>query len=270
MTFPALFISHGSPMIAITPSPARDFLSGLGTSLGKPAAIISVSAHFDTAQEGGAEQTGAVLVSTAARPETIHDFGGFPDALYRLRYRAPGDPALAQDVAAALTAAGLTVETRADRGLDHGTWVPLMLAYPRADIPVVQVSINSRQPAEWHAAIGAALAPFRARNVLVIGSGSLTHNLRAFFAEPHMPDDAPPPWVREFADWINARLIDGDSDAAIHALTTAPHGRENHPTPDHFLPLPVAIGAAGPALKARALHRSYDHGVLAMHAYAFD
>jgi 4,5-DOPA dioxygenase extradiol len=248
-------------MMAIEPSPARDFLAGLGAELARPEAILLVSAHFDS----------PVLTITAApKPPTIHDFGGFPDILYQQQYPAPGAPALARDIADLLTKSGEAVAIDAHRGLDHGAWVPLMLLYPDADIPVIQLSIDSSRSTDWHVRLGAALAPLRDRNILILGSGSMTHNLRAFFTERPTIDARPPEWVSDFADWTDARLIAGDLAAVTNLIDLAPFGHRNHPTPDHILPLHVAMGAGGLPLHARRLHRSTTYGVLAMDAYAFD
>lgn len=261
MTLPAIFLSHGSPSILIEPSPARDFLATLGDRFGRPRAILVISAHHDT--------SGSVVTATD-RPETIHDFGrGFPAALFDARYPAPGDPALAARVAALLGDAGVDVRCDPARGLDHGAWVPLMLGWPRADVPVVQLSISSAHPPEWHHAIGAALCPLRDDGVLIVGSGSLTHDLRAIFVEGRGHDAAVPDRVSAFADWIAERVAAGDRDAVLHAVERGPHGHRNHPTPDHILPLFAAIGAGGAALRGERLHHSYTYGVLAMDAYAF-
>lgn len=257
---PALFVSHGSPTILVEPSPARDFLAGLGERLARPAAIVVVSAHHDTAE---------AVVTAAAEPPTIHDFGGFAKALFELRYPAKGDPALAAEIATLIAAAGIPVTLDPARGLDHGAWVPLMLGWPAADVPVVQLSISSRHPPAWHHAIGRLLAPLRARGVLVLGSGSLTHNLRAVFAEGRGHDAPTPDWVQAFADWMHARLLAGDTAAVLEAVERGPHGRRNHPTPDHILPLFAALGAGGEGTRAERWHHSYTYGVLAMDAYAF-
>jgi len=242
---PSLFISHGSPMLALTETPAHAFLRGLGRTL-RPDAVVVVSAHWTTRR---------LAVSTSAHPETIHDFGGFPAALYDCRYPAPGDPELARRLARELNA----VPT--ERGLDHGAWVPLSLLFPEADVPVVSLSL----PTEWSNAelvtLGEKLAALRTENVLVIGSGSLTHNLMALQAQ----GTTMPAWVGEFADWVHARLV-ADDRAALLAWERAPHAQRNHPTPEHFQPLLVAMGAGG---QAERRHHSVEHGVLAMDVYAF-
>lgn len=259
---PALFVSHGSPMIVIDQSPARTFLEGLAGELSaRPDAIVVFSAHHDEP---------VASITAAAKPETIHDFGGFPAALYAMRYPAPGQPELAGRVAALLDKAGIANRLDAQRGLDHGAWTPLMLAWPQADIPIVQVSIDTSQPPEYHYALGQALAPLRDENILLVGSGSMTHNLRAFFRRG-FPATAPVEgWVTDFLGWLDDRLTAGDTTATLHMMEQAPHGHDNHPTMDHILPLFVALGAGGDAAKATKLHASVDHAVLAMDAWRFD
>ena len=252
-------------MMALEPSPARDFLAGLGAQLPRPRAILLVSAHHDAAYQGG-----RATVTASASPPTIHDFGGFPDELFAMRYPAPGDPVLAQRAVDLLAGHGLAVTADPERGLDHGAWVPLSLIYPDADIPVVQLSIHSNASPEWHHALGRALEPLRDENVLVIGSGSITHNLRALFSA-RLPIDAPAPaWVTDFTDWIADRMAAGSIDDVLHSVERAPHGHDNHPTPDHILPLFVAMGAGGAPFNAKRLHHSVTYGLLAMDVYAFD
>ena len=259
LEFPTIYLSHGSPMLALQDSPARRILQGLGASLGRPAAILAVSAHWET--RGGA------AVSLARQPQTIHDFGGFPRALFEIRYPAPGAPEAAERAAALIEASGLPVARSRDRGLDHGAWVPLSLMYPEADIPVAQLSVmQGAGPAE-HEQLGQALAALRAQGVLVIGSGALTHNLGEFRGQGI---DAPVPhWVSEFEAWMKARLEAGERAALLDYRRLAPSGARNHPSEEHLLPLYVAMGAAGPGAKTVQLHSSFEHGVLAMDAYAF-
>lgn len=256
---PTIFLSHGSPMLALQDSPARRFLQGLGKSLQRPEAIVVVSAHWET--------RGGPAVSLARQPETIHDFGGFPRALFEMQYPAPGAPAAAQRAAALLESAGIPAGVSADRGLDHGAWVPLSLMYPGADIPVTQLSVvRGASPAD-HERLGLALAALRHEGVLVVGSGSLTHNLYEFRGQGI---DAPvPDWVSEFEAWTKARLEASDRAALLDYRSIAPFAAQNHPTDEHLLPLFVAMGAAGPEARATQLHASYEHGVLAMDAYAF-
>ncbi|WKE64108.1 class III extradiol ring-cleavage dioxygenase [Gallaecimonas kandeliae] len=243
---PSLFISHGSPMLALTPGPAHDFLKELGERY-QPKAIVVVSAHWATRE---------LAVSSSQGPETIHDFYGFPPALYQCRYPAPGAPELAARLADELGA------TLVERGLDHGAWVPLSLMYPGADIPVLSLSLPVTWPNQALVALGEKLAALRAEEVMILASGNLTHNLRAL-----QPDGSPAPaWVLAFQRWIEAKLEAGDSEALL-AWQKAPGALENHPTAEHFLPLLVAQGAGG---KARLLHQSVSNGVLAMDCYAFD
>ena len=261
---PSLFVSHGSPMMALEPSPARDFLAGLGAQLPPPRAILVVSAHHDAAYQGD-----KATVTASPAPPTIHDFGGFPYELFAMRYPAPGDPALAARVVDLLAKRGLAITAAPVRGLDHGAWVPLSLIYPAADIPVVQLSIASNASPEWHHMLGQALAPLRDDGVLIIGSGSITHNLRALFSA-RLPIDAPAPaWVTGFTDWVAERMAVGAIDDVLHSVERAPHGRDNHPTPDHILPLFVAMGAGGEPFIAERLHHSVTYGLLAMDVYAF-
>ncbi|HYD63599.1 MAG TPA: class III extradiol ring-cleavage dioxygenase [Noviherbaspirillum sp.] len=256
---PTLFVSHGSPMLAIEDSPASRFLRGLGNSIPRPRAILMASAHW--------ESQGSIAVNLAERPETIHDFGGFPLELYRLDYPAPGAPEVAEKAASLLEQAGYRVVHSASRGLDHGAWVPLRLMYPDAGIPVTQISImRGATPAE-HEQIGRALASLREDDVLVIGSGSLTHNLYEFRGGPI---DAPAPeWVSEFATWMEAKLHAGDRAALLDYRSLAPSAVRNHPTEEHLLPLYVAMGAAGADVVAERIHSSNEYGVLAMDVYAF-
>jgi 4,5-DOPA dioxygenase extradiol len=259
---PALFISHGSPMLALTDSPAHRFLLALGQTLPRPSAILMISAHWESA--------GNPAISLAQRPDTIHDFGGFPQALFDIRYPADGAPKAAEDAAALLEQAGFAVKRSATRGLDHGAWVPLRLMYPDADIPVAQISlIHGASPAR-HEQMGIALSALRAQGVLIIGSGSLTHNLSELRSRDI--DTEVPPWVSEFAVWMKQRLQNNDRDALLDYRAQAPSGQRNHPSEEHLLPLFVAMGAAGGGTHARAelLHSSYEYGILAMDMVAFD
>ena len=266
MTLPALFISHGSPMLALQDSPARRALAELGRTLPRPRAILVASAHWETLH--------GTAVSLAPRPETIHDFGGFPGALYDLQYPAPGAYGEALQAARLLEQAGLAVTRDPQRGLDHGAWVPLRVMYPEADIPVAQVSLRHRATPAEHMRMGRALRPLRDEGVLIVGSGSLTHNLYAFRGQP-LETEAPH-WVTEFADWVHARVAAADYDALLDYRAQAPYAQHNHPTDEHLMPLFVAIGAGGAspnaggrAPHAARVHASYEYGVLAMDAYAF-
>jgi len=255
---PSLFVSHGAPTLIIEDGPAHRFLAGYGATLGKPTAILVASAHWESA---------GLSISTATRPETIHDFYGFPKALYDITYPAPGSPAVAGRAARRLRDAGLAAAEDPGRGLDHGAWVPLRLMYPAADIPVAQVSIQTGLGPAHQLAVGRALAPLRDEGVLIVGSGSTTHNLAEFRGQAS--DTAPADWVTEFGEWTHAALSQGRIDDLLAYRTMAPHGVRNHPTEEHFLPLFTALGAGGPQARAERVHASTTFGILVMDAYAF-
>ncbi|GAP65406.1 extradiol aromatic ring-opening dioxygenase, DODA type [Mizugakiibacter sediminis] len=252
---PTLFVSHGAPTLALEDSPTGRFLDGLGGRLPRPAAIVVASAHFAAAQ---------AVVGAHPQPPTVHDFHGFPAPLYALRYAAPGAPALAARVVGLLHAADFDARADAQAGLDHGVWVPLWRMYPQADIPVLPLAVNPGADADWHFRLGAALAPLRYEGVLLVGSGGFVHNLGALAWQ----GGPAPPWASAFAAWLESRLSAGDDAAARDWLRVAPQPRLAHPTPEHLWPLFVAWGAAGGA--ARPLHRAWEYGSLALHAYAFD
>jgi 4,5-DOPA dioxygenase extradiol len=259
MIIPSLFLSHGAPTLPLTDTPARDFLTHLGSILKRPKAILVVSAHWETERP---------TVSATQWNDTIHDFYGFPRALYDLRYPAPGAPDLALNVAERLRKAGFASEIDDDRGLDHGAWVPLLLAYPNADIPVLQLSVQTHLGPDHHFRVGRALAPLRQDGVLIIGSGSFTHDLSEF--RGHGPNDIAPDWVNSFADWFDLALEEGRTDDLLHYRERAPYARKNHPTEEHLLPLFAALGAGGEPMRPKRLHASAEYSVLRMDAYAFD
>ncbi|OGR34391.1 MAG: dioxygenase [Desulfovibrionales bacterium GWA2_65_9] len=260
---PTLFVSHGAPTLVLDPIPTRGFLRALGQTLPCPRAILCVSAHWDTA---------APRLSSALRPQTMYDFYGFPDELYELVYPAPGDPALAERVANLLIDAQIPATLDDHRGLDHGAWVPLSLMHPLADIPVVQLSIQSHLPPGHHLELGQALAPLREEGVLIMASGNATHNLREAFS--HGMEEAPVSYAKAFADWLTARIEAGDTAALLDYLAQGPFGPLNHPTPEHYLPLLVTLGAAlgagGTGATGLRLHDGYTFGVLSMAAYAWN
>ncbi|CAM2152540.1 4,5-DOPA dioxygenase extradiol [Pararobbsia alpina] len=256
---PLLFISHGSPMLALVDSPAHRFLRELGTTLPRPRAIVMVSAHW--------QSLNGPSVSLAEAPPTIYDFGGFPPALSQIVYPAPGAPGLAADVAVQIEHAGFPVRRHDTRGLDHGAWVPLSLMYPDADIPVFQVSLIHGAGPQEHERLGRALASLRDQGVMIIGSGSLTHNLYEFFGQPI--ESPAPQWVTEFADWMFDHLGRNEREAVLGYREQAPFAARNHPTEEHLLPLFVAMGAAGERSQPERIHHSVEYGVLAMDVYAF-
>lgn len=257
MEAPVAFVSHGAPSLALDRvDPTHVFLTGFGRALGRPRAVLCVSAHWDTAQPA---------LTAGDAPATIHDFFGFPEPLYKLRYPAPGAPWLALRVRELLAASGEDAHLDLRRGLDHGAWVPLMLMYPEADVPVVQLSVQTRRSAAAHIAMGRALAPLAAEGVLVLGSGGATHALGEAFATMRSGAEAPTPaWAERFDAWLRDALLRGDR-AALAAWESAPDAARNHPTPEHFLPLLVAAGAGSGA--AAPVHSGFAWSVLSMAAY---
>lgn len=255
---PTLFISHGSPMLAIIDTPASRFLKTLGKEFERPKAILMVSAHW--------EAVTTPIVSVAERPATIHDFGNFSPELTTIQYPSPGAPDVAIRAANLLAEAGLPIK-QSERGLDHGAWVPLHLMYPEADIPTFQLSLIRNGSTTDHERMGKALAPLRDEGILIIGSGSLTHNLH----ELHWHDVNAPAsdWVKQFGDWMKAKLEAQQHDDLIHYRSRAPEAARNHPSEEHIMPLFVAMGAAGNHSKTTRLHSSTEYGVLEMDMYAF-
>lgn len=260
MVAPVWFISHGAPTLVIDPVPARAFLSGLAQLMPRPTAIVVVSAHWREHE---------VHVGMQAINNTIHDFGGFPDALYQMQWPAPGDPVLAHQILERLGAAGIPARAD-DRGLDHGAWVPLSLAWPAADIPVVPVSLTFGG-VDDHLNLGAVLGSLRDRGVLVVASGAATHPLAAV-----VPDnDHPPRWVAEFDTWLS-EAVQAHDLAALRAWRQAPEARRVHPTDEHLMPLFVALGAAGAhhpmgdMPHVQRLHHSWTWHVLAMDCWRWD
>ncbi|HEY9623502.1 MAG TPA: class III extradiol ring-cleavage dioxygenase [Crinalium sp.] len=256
--FPAIFVSHGSPDLPLQPNAVTDFLKQLGHSLEKPTAILVVSAHWGTNRP---------TVSTAPEPRTVHDFSGFPAALYEITYAAPGAPALASRVKELLIQAGVPVDVHPQRGLDHGAWVPLLLMYPNANIPVTQLSIQPNADPAHHLAIGRALEPLRHEGVLILASGSATHNL--WELGRYANQATPPDWVQQFSDWLDDAIAHNKTDDLLNYRQIAPYAERNHPTDEHLLPLFVAMGAGGEMGQGRSLHNSYTFGILSMASYAF-
>jgi 4,5-DOPA dioxygenase extradiol len=256
-SFPLLFVSHGAPLFAIEPGLAGPRLAELGRELPRPDAIVILSPHWMT--------RGEVNVTASTAPQTIHDFGSFPDELYQLRYPAPGAPILAAHIVKLLQAAGWTSRLDHQRGLDHGAWVPLMYLAPDADIPVVQVSMPARLDTHQAWKLGEALKPLRDMNVLIVASGSLTHNLYEFRGATREGAD----YVKAFAAWTAQTLRAGQTDQLLDYRQQAPSAERAHPTDEHFLPLLIALGAAGERYDTRVLEGGVSYGVLAMDSYLF-
>ncbi|NRF70094.1 dioxygenase [Aquincola sp. S2] len=262
---PPVFVSHGSPMTALEPGETGPFWGRLGAAIdalaGRPRAILAVSAH-SLARE-------PVLLAAAEHP-TVHDFGGFPDALYQLRYDTAGAPALATQVAAQLAESGLPVQRVDEGGLDHGIWTPLRFVYPPADIPVLPLAF----PPDWTPAqlftLGEALAPLAAEGVWVLATGSITHNLRLLFGAQRPPLDAPEiPPSAAFRRWFVERSAARDWEALFNYRAQAPHAALMHPSDEHLLPWYVAAGAGGRDAAAVRVHDALTYGCLGMDAYAF-
>lgn len=254
-TLPGLFISHGSPMLAIEPEQVGAALHRLSINLPKPRAIVVMSAHWESQ---------ALEVSTSQRPETWHDFGGFPRALYQLRYPAAGDVELAERMLQMLEHGGLPAHANSLRPRDHGVWMPLLHLYPDADIPVVQISLPSHFSAVQIYRIGQILAPLRQEQILLIGSGSITHNL-AELSWSEQPASTPQ-WASAFRNWVVHQLGSDDFEAVLN-WQQAPHVQRNHPTLEHLLPLFFAMGTGS---RFSLVHSSFSLGALGMDLYRFD
>ena len=253
--WPSVFVSHGAPSLAIEKNDTVEFLRGLGAKLGRPRAILCVSAHWATR---------VPTLSAAEQPETIHDFGGFPAELYRVRYDAPGAPFLAARAVELLSAAGIESEVSPERGLDHGAWVPLSLMYPEADVPVTQLSVQPLAGATAHFRMGAALAPLRREDVLILATGGATHNLYQLGSGTDAPE-----WAARFDEWLDEKIRGGPYEELLDYRRLAPNAELAHPTDEHLLPLFVAAGAGGGVATGRGLHRGWTHGSLSMAAYSF-
>lgn len=248
---PSLFISHGSPMLALQPGASGPALAGLARDLPRPKAIVVVSAHWESRE---------LLVMSNPQPQTWHDFHGFPATLYAVHYPAPGAPELARRVAERLGA-----RLDAQRPFDHGAWVPLSLMYPAADIPVVQVSLPSQAGPALQLKVGQALSALREEGILLVGSGSITHNLGEL--DWHAGPDAVEPWALAFRDWVVERLKAGDGQALLDYRRQAPFATRNHPSDEHLLPLYFAMGAGE---RFGIVHQGFTLGALGMDIYRFD
>lgn len=253
--FPSLFISHGSPMLALEPGESGPALARLAAEMPRPLAIVIVSAHWESSE---------LLVNGNPQPETWHDFGGFPAELFAMQYPAEGMPEMTQHVADLLAASGLPARIDQKRPLDHGVWVPLSLMYPQADIPVVQVSLPSRMGPALQTRVGKALASLRKEQVLVIGSGSITHNLREL--DWNAGPESVQPWAKAFRDWMIEKLATDDEVALHDYRRQAPDAVRNHPSDEHLLPLYFARGAGG---EFSIAHQGFTMGALGMDIYRF-
>ncbi|QQE85513.1 DODA-type extradiol aromatic ring-opening family dioxygenase [Pseudomonas putida] len=253
---PSLFISHGSPMLALQPGASGPALARLANALPRPKAIVVVSAHWESQE---------LLVTGNPHPETWHDFYGFPAALYAVQYPAPGHAQLAANVSERLNAAGLPARLDAQRPFDHGAWVPMSLMYPDASIALIQVSLPSHMGPALQIKVGQALAGLRSEGVLLVGSGSITHNLGEL--DWHAGPDVIEPWALAFRDWVVEKLGEDDQAALLDFKQQAPFALRNHPSDEHFLPLFFALGAGG---RFGIVHQGFTLGALGMDIYRFD
>ena len=254
-TLPGLFISHGSPMLAINPEQVGPALNRLSLNLPKPRAIIIMSAHWES---------NALEVSTGVRPETWHDFRGFPAELYDIRYPAAGQPELAEDILHRLAEAGIAAHANSTRPRDHGVWMPLLHMYPDADIPVVEISLPMTFSAEEIYQVGQTLAALREQQILLIGSGSITHNLREL--SWHGESSAVPEWASTFRNAVVHALTHRQFDDVLD-WEKIPYMARNHPTIEHFAPLFFAMGTGD---RFSIVHSSFSMGALGMDIYRFD
>jgi len=254
---PILFLSHGSPMTALGGDALSQVWETLAKRLVKPTAILMISAHWNTHLP---------MLGGSAQPETIHDFGGFPAELYALRYPAPGAPELAQRIKQQLGDAGIVTGIDAGYGLDHGAWVPLRILFPAADVPVLQLSVQPELDARHHYALGAALSLLSKENILIIASGHMTHNLRDYMRPP--AGERPAADTRAFREWVHTRLMSGSNEALLD-WEHAPGAGYAHPTPEHFLPLFVALGATAGKRQTEWLGGGWLDDALAADNYLF-
>ena len=254
---PSLFVSHGAPTFATEPGRAGPLLRQLAQALPRPKAIVVLSPHWMTPQ---------VEVGFSPAPETIHDFGGFPQELYRIRYPVPGHPEVAARALALLHLEGWEARANPSRGLDHGAWVPISHMYPDADVPMLQVSMPRSLDAASAIRLGRTLAPLAGEGVLIVGSGSLTHNL---YELRQGPGEDAAQYAVEFVEWARQVVRNHDEKALANYLQSAPHAERAHPTSEHFLPLPFAFGAAPEGAPVQVLEGGILQGVLSMESYLF-
>jgi len=254
---PSIFISHGAPTLPLEDIPAREFLKSLGTNFKNVKSVVCISAHWATS---------IPTVNAVQRPGTVHDFYGFPEELYNIKYPAKGDIKLAEQIVDLIKQSGTPCLVDRERGLDHGAWVPLMLMYPDADIPVVQLSIQNHLDPSQHLKLGRALNELRKKNILILGSGGAVHPLGYAGFRYGGPTDG---WAIEFDEWLTDAVIRGDEHLLTNYFDLAPYPERAHPYPDHYMPLVAAFGAAGEGAKGEVIHHSWYAGDLGMAAYQF-
>jgi len=256
---PTLFLSHGSPMHAINAGKAGEVWAALAKQLPKPKAVLMVTAHWES---------NLPMLSGNPKPSMIYDFGGFPEELYKIVYPASGEPGIAARALALLKTAGITGGIDGCRGMDHGTWVPLLKMYPDADVPVVQLSVQPAMNPRHHYEVGRALAPLTREGVLIVGSGHLTHNLRDWMMS--RGHGAKAAYALKFQDWVYQHLTAHDVDGLTRYRQDAPDAVRAHPTEEHVLPLFVTLGAAGEGAVVERVFDGFEGSALAMDAYRFN
>ncbi|UUZ85333.1 dioxygenase [Paenibacillus sp. P26] len=259
MMVPALFLAHGSPMIAIEDTKYTRFLEEFAKTL-KPKAIVIFTAHWES-------ETLAVTYTDEVY-ETIYDFGGFPPELYAIKYEARGSKELASRLIERFEKNGIAVRKETSRGLDHGTWTILHRMYPKADIPVVQISVHPFLSPKEQFKIGEALQGLGEEDILVIGGGVTVHNLRMLNWSKSGVEE-PEPWAAAFDDWMIEKVQSRDLDALDRYLELAPAARQAVPRPEHFVPLFLAMGSGDPGRRPEIVHRSYDMGALSYLSFRF-
>lgn len=255
---PSLFLSHGSPDLVLKARhPTYRFLQELPHTLARPDGIVIFSAHWCT---------DSIMIAKNESYKTIHDFGGFDERLYSTRYAAHGSPELAEMILDLARKNDMKAKLVNNAGLDHGAWIPLMLMYPDPFIPVVEVAIQPEKSPDYHFSLGASLLDLRRQNILIIGSGSMTHNL--YKMTWNNDETLPPPWVVAFTTWMKDRLESGDKESILQYRKLAPFAEENHPTDEHLLPLFIAMGSGG--TMAKRIHTASSYGTVMMDAYQFN
>ncbi len=259
---PALFIAHGAPTLAMEENDYTRFLANLGKRLTRPRAILLFSAHWLSSTQ---------KVGSAKNHDLLYDFSGFPESLYHISYPAQGDPALAEEISAHLQSQGIPTMLDSTRPLDHGAWVVLRLLYPHGDVPVIPLSVNPRLEPHLQYALGQSLTAYRAKDLLIIGSGGTVHNLASLSWDSPQTDD----WAVVFDEWLENRLRQHDLNSLFAYRQVAPSGHEAAPTPEHLMPWFLALGAgsipssAHSAANAANLYRSYQHGSLSLSVWQF-
>ena len=255
--FPTIFVFPGAPSLPLEDIPARNFLMNLGPKFNDIKAVLCISAHWETS---------VPTVNTVKKPETVHDFYGLPEDLYKIKYNAPSAPEIAQETANLIKDAGVPCDIDIRRGLDHGAWVPLMLMFPNADTPVFQLSIQHHLDPAQHLDLGRAISDLKQKGVLIMGSGGAVHPLGyANFRIGGETDD----WAIKFDQWLTGAITNGDESLLINYRHLSPYPDRAHPYPDHYMPLAVAFGAAGKGTKGNVIHHSWYAGDLGMAAYQF-